>query len=75
VTVRNILGIAAGLAFAGLSCVLFVTPPQPELSVSVAASLSQALWGFRGLDVFLQLLIILAGTFSIVTLVKERERP
>jgi len=69
---REIIGIIAALVFIGFSISLFIPPPQPEISLTVAKSLSQALWEFRSLDVFLQLLIILAGTFSILTLVKER---
>jgi hypothetical protein len=60
------------VVFVVFAIFLFVLLPQPSISVSLADSLSQALWEFRSLDVFLQLLIILAGTFSILTLVKER---
>jgi hypothetical protein len=69
---REIIGIIAALAFIIFSIFLFVPPPPPEISLTVAMSLSQALWEFRSLDVFLQLLIILAGTLGILTLVKER---
>ena len=69
---KDIIGIIAALAFIVFSIVLFMPPPEPEISLTMAKSLSQALWEFRSLDVFLQLLIILAGTFSILTLVKER---
>jgi len=69
---RKVIGIIAAVAFVVFAIFLFVFLPQPSVSVAVADSLSQALWEFRSLDVFLQLLIILAGTFSILTLVKER---
>jgi hypothetical protein len=69
---KGILGIIAALVFIGVSILLFVPSPQPEISLTVAESFPQALWEFRPLDVFLQLLIILAGTFGILTLVKER---
>jgi hypothetical protein len=69
---RKVIGIIAAVAFVVFAIFLFVSLPQPSVSVAVADSLSQALWEFRSLDVFLQLLIILAGTFSILTLVKER---
>jgi len=72
---RDIIGIVAALAFIAFSVFLLIPLPQPEISLTVAKSLSQALWEFRSLDVFLQLLIILAGTFSILTLVKERRWP
>jgi hypothetical protein len=72
---RDIIGIIAALAFIVFSIFLFIPSPQPEISLTVAKSFSQALWEFRSLDVFLQLLIILAGTFSILTLVKERRGP
>lgn len=69
---RKVIGIIAAVVFVVFAIFLFVLLPQPSISVSLADSLSQALWEFRSLDVFLQLLIILAGTFSILTLVKER---
>ena len=69
---RDIVGIIAALAFIGFSILLFIPAPQPDVSLTVAKSLSQALWEFRSLDVFLQLLIILSGTLGILTLVKER---
>jgi hypothetical protein len=69
---KGILGIIAALVFIGVSILLFVPSPQPEISLTVAKSFPQALWEFRPLDVFLQLLIILAGTFGILTLVKEK---
>ena len=69
---RKVIGIIATVVFVVFAIFLFVRLPQPSISVSLADSLSQALWEFRSLDVFLQLLIILAGTFGILTLVKER---
>jgi len=72
VDTRKVIGIIATVAFIVFAVFLFVLLPQPSISVVVADSLSQALWEFRSLDVFLQLLVILAGTFGILTLVKER---
>jgi len=72
VDTRKVIGIIAAVIFVVFAIFLFVLLPQPSISVNLAGSLSQALWEFRSLDVFLQLLIILAGTFSILTLVKER---
>jgi hypothetical protein len=72
VDTRKVIGIIAAVVFVVFAIFLFVLLPQPSISVRLADSLSQALWEFRSLDVFLQLLIILAGTFSILTLVKER---
>jgi hypothetical protein len=69
---KDIVGIIAALAFIDFSILLFASSPQPETSLTVARSFTQALWEFRPLDVFLQLLIILAGTFGILTFVKER---
>ncbi len=69
---RKVIGIMATVAFIVFAIFLFVLLPQPSISVAVADSLSQALWEFRSLDVFLQLLVILAGTLGILTLVKER---
>ena len=70
--IRKVIGIIAAVVFVVFAIFLFVLLPQPSIRLSLADSLSQALWEFRSLDVFLQLLIILAGTFSILTLVKER---
>jgi multisubunit Na+/H+ antiporter MnhB subunit len=72
VDTRKVIGIIATVAFIVLAICLFVFLPQPSISVTVADSFSQALWEFRSLDVFLQLLVILAGTLGILTLVKER---
>jgi hypothetical protein len=72
VDTRKVIGIIAAVVFVVFAIFLFVLLPQPSIRLSLADSLSQALWEFRSLDVFLQLLIILAGTFSILTLVKER---
>jgi hypothetical protein len=69
---RHVIGIIATVVFVVFAVLLLVPLPEPSVSVTAAKSLSEALWGFRSLDVFLQLLIILAGTFSILTLVKER---
>lgn len=69
---REIIGVIAAVVFIVFAVFLFVFLPQPSISITGPDSLSQALWEFRSLDVFLQLLIILAGTFSILTLVKER---
>ena len=69
---REVIGIIATVALVVFAILLFVFPPQPSISVTIADSLSQALWEFRSLDVFLQFLVILAGSFSILTLVKER---
>jgi uncharacterized membrane protein len=69
---REVIGVIAAVVFIVFAIFLFVFLPEPSISVTVADSLSQALWEFRSLDVFLQLLIILAGTFGILTLVKER---
>ncbi len=72
--IRDVIGVIATLAFIAFSILLFIPSPQPAVNLTVAQSFSQALWEFRSLDVFLQLFIILAGTFSILTLVKERGR-
>jgi uncharacterized membrane protein len=69
---REVIGVIVAVVFIVFAIFLFVSLPQPSISVTVADSLSQALWEFRSLDVFLQLLVILAGTLGILTLVKER---
>ena len=69
---KGILGILAGLVFVGFAVLILVFLPQPDISISVAESFNQALWDFRTLDVLLQLFIILAGAFGVITLVKEK---
>ena len=71
---KEIIGVFAALAFIGLAIWLLVLSPEPSVSVVGAPSLGQAIWGFRPLDVLLQVLLVLAGTFSILTLVRERKR-
>ena len=71
--VKNIIGIILALAFVVISILLFIPTPQPTVGLTtIVDSFSQALWEFRSLDIFLQLLIILSGTFGTLTLVKER---
>jgi len=71
---RNILGVIFAIAFVASFILMFVCSPSPDIQITVTQSFGIALWKFRALDVFLQLLIILAGTFSILTLVKERSK-
>jgi len=71
---REFLGIIGALAFIVFSVSIFVALPQPTVTAHVAKSFGEALWEFRALDVFLQVLIILAGTLGILSLVKERNR-
>ncbi len=69
---KAILGGLLGVIFAGLSVSAFLYSPVPEVYISGGAqSFSNALWEFRPLDVFLQLLVILAGIFGILTLVRR----
>jgi hypothetical protein len=69
---REIIGIISALALIGILVLLFVPLPGPAVNLTVAQTFSQALWEFRSLDVFLQVLIILVGTFGILSLVKEK---
>jgi len=69
---KGITGIIAALVFIGFAVLILVPLPQPDISINVAESFSQALWEFRSIDVLLQLFIILAGAFGIITLVKEK---
>jgi len=71
---RNIAGVIFALCFIAFLIILFARSPSPTTQVIIAQSLGSALWKFRSLDVFLQLLILLSGTFGILTLVKERIR-
>jgi hypothetical protein len=69
---KNILGVVLGVIFAGFSVLAFLHSSPPEVYVSgVAQSFSSALWEFRPLDVFVQLLVILGGIFGILTLVRR----
>ena len=72
---KTILGIISAVAFVGLFILMFLPTPLPEVQVTVAQSFSSALWDFRCLDVFVQLLILLSGTFAILTLIKREILP
>jgi len=52
----------------------FVTPPGPDILTTPTSNFNKALWEFRSLDILGQMMIILAGTFTILTLVKERTK-
>lgn len=69
---RSILGIIFALGITIGLALLFVTSPQPDIQLTVTPNFNVALWEFRSLDIFGQLVIILVGTFTILTLVKER---
>lgn len=71
---RQIAGIVAALAFVIIAIWLIVPSPvpEPESGATITESFSQALWRFRSLDVVLQIFIILAGVFGVLTLVKEK---
>ena len=62
--------MAAGFIVAFV--LFFVTPPAPDISITVTSNFNKAFWEFRSLDILGQVMIILAGTFTILTLVKER---
>jgi hypothetical protein len=69
---KNILGLVLGVIFAGFCVLAFLHSSSPEVYVSGGAqSFSSALWEFRPLDVFVQLLVILGGIFGILTLVRR----
>ena len=71
---KEIIGALTALAFIGLAIWLVVLSPQPDVKVAGAPSLGQAIWGVRPLDILLQVLLVLAGTFGILTLVRERKK-
>ncbi len=71
---KSILGVVLGVIFVGFSVLILIHSPQPAVYVlGGPQTFSSALWEFRPLDVFLQLLIILAGTFGILTLVRRSQ--
>jgi len=72
---RIILGVIFALAFVVFFTLIFIRAPLPEVQVTITQSFSSALWNFRSLDVFLQLLILLSGTFAILTLIKRETLP
>jgi len=71
---KSILGVVFGVIFVVFSVLILIHSPQPAVYVLGAPqTFSIALWEFRPLDVFLQLLVILAGTFGILTLVRRSQ--
>ena len=62
--------MAAGFIVAFV--LFFVTPPAPDILITVTPRFNEALWQFRSLDILGQVMIIMAGTFTILILVKER---
>jgi multisubunit Na+/H+ antiporter MnhB subunit len=68
------LGIVVAVGFIIAFGMFFVSPPAPDIFISATSSFNKALWEFRSLDILGQMLIILAGTFAILTLVKERTK-
>lgn len=71
---RNILGIVLAVILTTSFVLMFVQSHSPQTQITITKSFSTALWKFCSLDVFLHLLIILAGTFSVLTLVKHRSK-
>lgn len=72
---RNILGVVFGVIFVVFAVLILIHSPQPAVYVlGGPQTFSSALWEFRPLDVFLQLLVILAGTFGILTLVRRSQQ-
>ena len=55
-----------------LGCIFMYTPNIPVLTEGVREQFATALWRHRVLDVIGQLLMMLAGTFGVLVLVKER---
>lgn len=73
--IKSILGGILGVIFVVLSVLIVIHSPQPDIYIAtVPQTFSSALWEFRSLDVFLQLLVILAGTFGILTLVRRAQQ-
>jgi hypothetical protein len=70
--IKELFGVLGALAFIVLASWIFVSAPEPGVTVTNIASFPQALWDYRPLDVLLQLFIILSGTLGILMFVKER---
>lgn len=68
---KEVAGIIGGLAFIYIAVFLFIPPFQPNISFLNISSFGQALWSYRSLDVFLQLLLILSGVLGFLVLIKN----
>ncbi len=57
---------------AGLLYIFFIEPEPVGMMVGETRSFRQMLWNLRAPDLIGQMMIILAGTFGVLVLVKER---
>ncbi|MFW6155900.1 MAG: hypothetical protein ACOC7J_01160 [Armatimonadota bacterium] len=56
----------------GLLVILFVEPPTALKAGEGVRPFQEMLWDYRSVDLIGQMMIIMAGTFGVLVLVKER---
>ncbi len=64
-----VIVVLAGIALSLLPMKLELTMPSPEIEKDVR----MVLWNLRQFDIFGQIIVILAGVFGVVILLKERQ--
>jgi uncharacterized membrane protein len=58
--------------FFGLLVIFFLEPEPARQTVESTRPFREMLWNYRSLDLIGQMMIILAGTFGVLVLTKER---
>lgn len=58
--------------FLGLIFIFFMEPEVMQMTVEETRPFREMLWNYRSLDLIGQMLIIMAGTFGVLVLTKER---
>ncbi len=66
------LGFIASVVILVVLLVVFLLEPAPPVVVNLQASFRTMMWDDRAVDLLGQMLVILAGTFGVLVLTKER---
>jgi len=72
--VPRLVGIVLSLAASALAA-LFVLPEAVTRAPTAEPAFADVLWGARGLDVLLQLVLIFSGVLGVLSLLTEGEAP
>ncbi len=75
---RDIIPIpfAAGLVLIGILLLIrFIVPLEPPLRTSRSVSFVETLWGLRGLDMLVQIVLIFSGVLGLLRILAEAKAP
>ncbi len=64
--------VVSAAIFVGLLVILFLEPETTAQAVESARPFREMLWNYRSVDLIGQMMIIMAGTFGVLVLAKER---